>query len=201
MNPPRIVVSGMGVISAAGTNIAETLKCFESGAQNTCKVNIFETSLDQPVFEVRHIPKDRVGEQMRTLRLAMHATKDAMADACFDHFPNANRVGVCMGTTVACQLNDIDFYGSYRKTKSAPMGSVDRYLKGNVSQAVATAIGAKGPSLTVANACSSGADAIGVAFTWLRTGICDIAVAGGADELSRIPLCGFNALGIISDEP
>jgi len=50
------------------------------------------------------------------------------------------------------------------------------------------------------NACSSGTDAIGVALSWLRNDYCDIALAGGADELSRIPLAGFSALGVISDD-
>ena len=49
------------------------------------------------------------------------------------------------------------------------------------------------------NACSSGADAIGVALSWLRSGLCDIAVGGGADELNPVPLCGFGVLGILSD--
>lgn len=196
-----VLISGVGVISAAGVTVDETLECFAGARQNTCSVSVFETPLDQPVFEVHHIPKDRVGEQMRTLRLATHATRAALTDAGLDSIPPASRVGVCLGTSVACQLNDIDFYGAYRETRSAPMGSVDRYLKGNVAQAIAADIGATGPSLTVANACSSGTDAIGVAFSWLKAGICDMAIAGGADELSRIPLCGFNALSILSAEP
>jgi 3-oxoacyl-(acyl-carrier-protein) synthase len=79
------------------------------------------------------------------------------------------------------------------------MRSVDRYLKGNLAKAVARAIKARGPAVAVVNACSSGADAIGVALSWLRNSVCDIALAGGADELNHVPLCGFGALGILSD--
>ena len=56
-----------------------------------------------------------------------------------------------------------------------------------------------GPGLNVVNACSSGTDAIGVAMSWIKTGICDIVIAGGADELNRVPVAGFNSLGILSD--
>jgi 3-oxoacyl-(acyl-carrier-protein) synthase len=79
------------------------------------------------------------------------------------------------------------------------MDPVDRYLKGNLAEAVGRAIGVRGPAVTVVNACSSGTDAIGVALSWLRSGVCDIALAGGADELNRVPLCGFGVLGILSD--
>jgi len=79
------------------------------------------------------------------------------------------------------------------------MEPVNRFLGGNLAQAVADALGAKGPCVTVVNACSSGADAIGVALSWLRNGECDIAIAGGADELNRIPICGFGTLGIVSE--
>ncbi len=37
-----------------------------------------------------------------------------------------------------------------------------------------------------------------MALSWLNNDLCDIAVAGGADELNRIPFCGFGSLGIVS---
>jgi len=138
---------------------------------------------------------------MRTVQLALRAVDEALSDAGLTTPLSGLRVGVCMGTTVACQLNDIDFYARFRATGEAPMHSVERYLKANLADAVAEAIGSSGPGLTVANACSSGTDAIGTAVSWLRSGLCDIAVAGGADELNRVPLCGFNALGVASPEP
>jgi 3-oxoacyl-(acyl-carrier-protein) synthase len=80
------------------------------------------------------------------------------------------------------------------------MFPVDRYLDGNLADFIARKIGAQGPALTVVNACSSGTDAIGIALSWLRGGLCDIAIAGGADELNRVPYCGFGSLGIVSHE-
>ena len=55
--------------------------------------------------------------------------------------------------------------------------------------------------MSIVNACSSGADAIGVGMSWIRSGLCDIALVGGADELNRVPYAGFNSLGIASPEP
>jgi 3-oxoacyl-(acyl-carrier-protein) synthase len=104
-----------------------------------------------------------------------------------------------MGTSVGSVLNDIDFYREFRDKGSAPMDSVNLYLEGNLSSGIHSFLETEGPSITVVNACASGTNAIGVAMSWLRTGLCDIAIAGGADELNKVPFCGFGSLGILSD--
>jgi 3-oxoacyl-[acyl-carrier-protein] synthase II len=196
----NILITGLGVISAAGGNLAETLNSFAYEKRNAGRVSLFETALNYPVFEVREIPKEFSLEGQRTLSLALCAVYEALGNADLDAGLTKYRVGVCMGTTVASQLNDLEFYKSYRSDGSAPMTAVDRFLKGNLAQCISRQIKAQGPSLTVVNACSSGTDAIGVALSWLKNGLCDIAIAGGADELSRIPYCGFGSLGIVSPD-
>jgi len=59
------------------------------------------------------------------------------------------------------------------------MTSVDRFLKGNLAEYMARRINARGPQLSVVNACSSGPMPVGVALSWLKSGLCDIAIAGG----------------------
>lgn len=193
-----ILITGLGVISAAGGNLAETLNSFSDGKRNAGQVTLFDTSLQYPVFEVKEIPGKFYLEGQRTISLALCAVDEALKDAQIGEDLSKFRVGVCMGTTVASQLNDLEFYKSYRDSGSAPMKPVDRYLKGNLAEFISRKIKANGPSLTVVNACSSGTDAIGVALSWLNNDLCDIAIAGGADELNRIPLCGFGSLGIVS---
>jgi 3-oxoacyl-(acyl-carrier-protein) synthase len=201
MRNNKILITGLGVISAAGCNLTETLDSFSQGKRNIGKVTLFDTSLQYPVFEVRGLPEKFNLEGQRTLGLALCAVDEALKDAQLDNNLSNFRVGVCMGTTVASQLNDIEFYKSYRDTGTAPMTSVDRFLKGNLAEYIALKVKANGPVLTVVNACSSGTDAIGVALSWLSNGLCDIAIAGGADELNRVPLCGFGSLGIVSNDP
>jgi 3-oxoacyl-(acyl-carrier-protein) synthase len=195
------VISGIGVISAAGVNVPETLAGFKAGMRNVGKITLFATPLDYPVFEVRSPLQGSAHPESRTVQLAFHALDEALASAGLGHDLSVLRVGVCMGTTVASQLNDMDFYTAYRKTGEAPMQPVETFLKSNLAQAVACHVKAFGPRVTVVNACSSSADAIGVALEWLQAGLCDVAIAGGADELNRIPVCGFGSLGIFSKEP
>jgi 3-oxoacyl-[acyl-carrier-protein] synthase II len=195
------VISGIGVVSAAGMNVPETLAGFKAGVRNVGKITLFKTPLEYPVFEVGSPLQGSARAESRTVQLAFHAVDEALASAGLGRDLSALRVGVCMGTTVASQLNDMDFYTTYRKTGEASLQAVETFLKSNLAQAVACSVKAMGPRVTVVNACSSSADAIGVAMEWLRSGLCDIAIAGGADELNRIPVCGFGSLSIFSKEP
>ncbi len=195
-----VVIAGLGAVSAAGRSVRETLVSFRSRRRSGGRVTLFDTPLQYPAFQVASIPSDFVREGLRTVSLAFAAVHEALQDAGLRNDLPRYRVGVCLGTTVASQLNDIDFYRTYRETGPVSREPVDRYLKGNIADAVAGFFGAHGPRLTIVNACSSGTDAIGAALSWLRAGMCDIAIAGGADELSRVPYCGFASLGIVSSE-
>jgi 3-oxoacyl-[acyl-carrier-protein] synthase-1/3-oxoacyl-[acyl-carrier-protein] synthase II len=66
---------------------------------------------------------------------------------------------------------------------------------------VAQAFGLTGPCQTITNACSSGAVAIGHAAQWIRAGICDAAIAGGADMLCNVIHAGFLSLLITDTSP
>ena len=137
-----------------------------------------------------------------TTRFALAATRQALADAGWD--PGALRrlrVGVCLGTTVGSALNIEDFYREYRAGGSPDLETIERFLRSNPAAAVSRELGLDGPVQTVVNACSSGTDAIGIAASWLRAGVCDVVLAGGADELCRIIYNGFISLMITDDQP
>ena len=82
---------------------------------------------------------------------------------------------------------------------------VPMMLPDMASGQVSMLLGAKGPNFATVSACSSGADAVGVAFDLVRRGVADAAVAGGAEAaISPIGVAGFNACKALSkrnDEP
>ena len=201
MSQGEILITGLGAVSAAGETCSQTLSSFKASTRNVGEVSLFETDISKPVFEVKNIPDKWQRPGMRSLSLALTAIDEAMTEAGLSAAESELRIGVCMGTTVASQLNDMDFYRAYRKTGEGPKEAVKRYINGNLAAAVKKEFSFSGPDLTVVNACSSGTDAIGIALAWLKAGLCDIAIAGGADELNRVPLAGFNSLGILSDKP
>ena len=193
----EIAISGLGVVSAAGGDVAASLRTLRSGQRPEWIVCPFaKLPVKLPMFAVAGGPSVD-----RTSHLAMQAVGQALADAGLESLPDGFRLGTCLGTTVACQLNDIPFYAEYRATGNPSLEPVDRFALGSLSERVARELRADGPTLTVVNACSSGTDAMGVAMSWLNAGRCDAVLAGGADELSPIPTVGFHALGLISPEP
>ena len=201
MTPPFI--SGMGAVSSLGLSTRETLDSFRAARRAPGPLTLFESPLDLPVFEATGFPASHpYTDGVRTLELALHAAREALADAAL--IPAAlapARVGVCLGTTVASQLNDLEFYRSFKSTGAASMAPVRRYLKGTLADAVAAHFSVDALTATVTNACSSGADAIAIGAQWIDAGLCDLVLAGGADELNRVPLAGFHALGICSPSP
>ncbi len=200
MERDSYLITGLGAVSAAGTSCRELLSNLKVGKRSPGRISLFETAIDKPVFSVKEIPAEFKIEGSRTLSLTLTAVAEALSMARLKT-KSSLRVGVCLGTTVACQLNDIDFYRKYRDRQDPDWDAITRYLEGNLAEAVAHRYGFTGPQLTVVNACSSGTDAIGVGMSWLKSDLCDIVVAGGADELNRVPLAGFNSLNILSDKP
>ncbi len=195
-----IVISGMGAICAAGNTTSEIMSSFESCHREPALPTVFTSSLDFPVFEV--LKFSHSSEIMRTLALAYAAFDEALlaAGLMVEDLPKL-RVGVCLGTTVASQLNNESWYRTYRAQGQMLSEPIDTYFKGNLAEAVAVRLRVVGPALTIVDSCSSGADAIGVALNWLSAGLCDIVITGGADEINHIPYCGFGALSVTSSSP
>ncbi len=104
-----------------------------------------------------------------------------------------------MGTTVGVSLNSTRFYQGYLDREEPDMSPVSRFLSNNLALFIAREYGFSGPCQTIVNACSSGTDAIGVGESWIAAGVCDVVVAGGADELSRVTYEGFVSL-MVTDE-
>lgn len=196
-------ISGAGIISALGNDISETLNNLYGANPVLPELSRrVETTLLLPVFEVSGVlPKADIpgGFTMQLLQIALDEALDG-AKMTLEMLRNL-RVGVCVGTTVACQLNDIPFYAALRSGQGAPSKPFRNYIEGCPAEWIRRKYSLNGPALTVSNACSSGADAIGIGMTWIRNGVCDIVIAGGADELNKVPLDGFNALGVCAAEP
>jgi 3-oxoacyl-[acyl-carrier-protein] synthase-1/3-oxoacyl-[acyl-carrier-protein] synthase II len=156
-----------------------------------------------PVFEICAplLAHGTDAELLRTTRLALSAAQEALADAHLEalHLREL-RVGVCIGTTVGSAMNNEDFYRDFRSGKTPDMAPIERYLHSNPAAALARHYQLDGPTQVVVNACSSGTDAIGLGAAWIRAGVCDVVIAGGADELCRTTYNGFSSLMILDTE-
>jgi 3-oxoacyl-[acyl-carrier-protein] synthase-1/3-oxoacyl-[acyl-carrier-protein] synthase II len=209
MTPPSpAAITGIGCICAAGRDLAAAMTSMAAGRRAPQPPVRFATGHPKryPVFGIpdEFIPADLLArtDLLLTTRFALAATRQALADAGWDPAAlRAARVGVCLGTTVGSALNIEDFYREYRAGGQPDLETIERFLRSNPAAAVSRELGLDGPVQTVVNACSSGTDAVGIAAAWLRAGACDVALAGGADELCRIIYNGFISLMITDDQP
>ena len=196
-----VAITGAGCLCAAGMNLEQAFATMLKGERNPLPPKAFCSGHLEayPVFEIYDpLPASGSGgELLRTTLLAISASMEALADAGLSDEDLASlKVGVCIGTTVGSAMNNEDFYSEFRAGADPDMAPIDRYLRSNPAAAVAKHYQLDGPCQTVVNACSSGTDAIGIGAAWIRSGYCDLVLAGGADELCRMTYNGFASLMI-----
>ena len=134
--------------------------------------------------------------------MALAAAAEAIHDAGWDLCRMRDlRVGVCIGTSSGSALNNDEFYMEFRAGRNPLMAPMERFLRSNPSAFLARMFRLSGPCQTVVTACASGTDAIGMAASWIRNGICEVVLAGGAEELCRFTYNGFISLMITDTNP
>jgi 3-oxoacyl-[acyl-carrier-protein] synthase II len=123
--------------------------------------------------------------QDRFAHLAMVAAREAVADACLDPAEwDASRVAIVLGTGG----NSLEHYESAfvslhdGRLKSVSPILVPRSVPNAAAAEIAMDLHVTGPGFAVSSACASGNHAIGVARDLLRSGACDVAIAGGAES-------------------
>ncbi|WP_407548471.1 beta-ketoacyl-[acyl-carrier-protein] synthase family protein [Streptomyces sp. Pv4-95] len=214
--PFSAAVTGLGLVTAAGVGAKAT---WHSVTQDSTPSGVLrqEELADLPcdfmytvagldTTEVLGVAAQRLMD--RFSQLAVIAAREALADAGLDPETwDSDRVAVVIGSA----HGGLAFYdeqhvamsgrGARRVSpKLAPLTVVN-----SAASSVCMDIGARGPSLGVATACSSGTVALGTAHQLLRTGACDIAIAGGAESpLSRLLIasaCQMKAVSTRRDDP
>ena len=204
----KVPVTGVGCVCAAGGNLEAGMNSMFAGRRAPLPPTRFSSGhpTRYPVFEISQSDLSTIPNSptdiMLTARLALAATREAVADAGWTRrMLQKKRVGVCIGTTVGSAMNDEAFYRDYRSGQHPDMHAISRFLNSNPARAIAREYHLNGPCQTVVNACSSGTDAIGLGASWIRSNLCDAVISGGADELCRVTYNGFISLMITDDSP
>jgi len=201
----HIAVSGIECICAAGLNLKDCVDSMFSNIRNVATPSGFSSNHKTvyPVFEIPGSSPFLQNPQIfKTGQLALEAAHGAVKKAGLDKKNlQQKRVGVCIGTTVGSSLNNEKFYQEYRSGKDPDMAPIKRFLRSNPADLIAREYNLSGPCQTIVNACSSGTDAIGIGASWIQAGICDVVIAGGADELCRVTYNGFISLLIVDSSP
>ena len=194
-------ISGAGVISALGHDLEATRSALYADDPVLPKPTArLETKLDLPVFEIE-IPFWEETPRL-PLRLLLTALEEALKNAKLTpDMLKQRKVGIAVGTTVACQLDDISCHDRLRQGDLSDLTPVRSYVTGLPAEFLRRKLGLSGPAVTISNACASGADAAMIGLEWLRTGRCDLVIAAGCDTVSKVAFNGFNALRVCSHAP
>ena len=205
----RIVVTGLGVISAIGNSVAENLVSLREGRCGIGRLEMFPSKFSGvlPVGEIK-ISTEALKEKLnaiesgvtRTTLLALHAIKEALADSGLtDAFVSAGDTALIGATTVGGMCLTDEMYADSKKDtpgsaylSSYDFGATNMYLQKYFS------IG--GSINTINTACSSSANAIMYGARLIRSGRARRAIVGGFDSLAKFTINGFNALHILSTE-
>jgi 3-oxoacyl-[acyl-carrier-protein] synthase II len=207
----RVVVSGIGVITAIGEGRAAFWTNLLQGQCGVSPVTSFDTSgyrvhngAEVRTFDtakyVRRLPAESVGSASR---FAIAAARLALDDGGFESdTAEQSRVAVVIGTTsgeprVIEALDDVLIAGH---PDSVDRAFVRQYPSHLIAAHVAAEFRFGGVAVTIPTACAAGNGALAYASDAIRSGAADVVLAGGADVFSRITYTGFSRLGAIAPE-
>lgn len=222
----RVVVTGMGIVSPAGSGRSRYWTSLLSGDSFIRPIRRFDVS-SYPTRIAACVDETALPEELRAYdritRFAIAAAEDALADAQLTNHGSetgARRRGVVvasgMGTysheevfpacTAAGAKDDFDWQAFHELVRQHRLPRAgERRTPGSVSAIVANRLGFRGPVMSVMTACAAGSQAIGDAGRWIRDGRADVVLAGGADSeiypMGLASFCLLRALSRSNDDP
>jgi len=212
----RVVVTGVGVMSALGTGLEKNWDALLKGESGIDRITRFDAS-DLPTQiagEVKDfiaedfIDKKEIKKMDLFIQYSIAAATMAMEDAGLEiNEDNAERVGVVVGAGLG-GLPTIEKYheamseGGYKKISPffIPMLIIN-LAPGQISMK----FGAKGPNVSSVSACATGTHSIGDAYHMIKRGDADAMIAGGCEStITPLGIAGFNVMKALStrnDDP
>ena len=177
-------LTGLGVVSALGSGVAETERRLFAGDTDGMRPLGPLAGGDATVFGfARGLPPSDAPTGVGRLLDAALAQLDLAALA---RDVDPSRVGVVLGTS--------------NSTMEEFTENPDRIDMAYPAEYVKAKVGFSGPAWCVSTACSSSAKVFASARRLLADGLCDAVVAGGADAFTRTVVEGFHALEALSPQ-
>jgi 3-oxoacyl-[acyl-carrier-protein] synthase II len=206
--PARVVITGAGVVTSLGLGWKENADGFRSGRIGLKPVTLFDVSRQRakvagevalPVeLPATRLSRREVARLDRAAKLLLLATHEAWTQSGWAPLSNLPLV---LGTTSGGMSLGESYY---RQALQSPKSNrrqpsrVMNYLVQAQALTLARAFGFSGPVNLIANACASGANAIGHAWELLRSGQAERVLTGGYDALSHMVFSGFDSLQALS---
>lgn len=206
----RIVVTGIGVISAIGNNVSENHQFLTAGKTGIGKANFLDSRYAENLLfgEVKLSNKDLFAKLepsnnkgiTRTELLAMTAFLEAISDADLSKEQIHDLETAFLSATTVGGMAEMEHIHADANTNEVGSEFVNSYRSGAHTLRIAREFGIRGYIDTINTACSSSANSIMLGARMINAGKAKRAIVGGVDSLAKYTVNGFNSLQIFSDE-
>ena len=210
MEKRRVVITGMGAITPLGNTVDEFWAGIKACKSGIGPITLFDASVNKVHYaaEVKNFnagdymdPKD-ARKMARFTQFGVAAAKMALEDAnLVGNADVLDNTGVVLGVGIGgLEVTEGSILGMAKSggVKTNPM-AIPELIPNEVGGNIAINFGCHGPVQSIATACSSGTDAIGVAFEMIRSGRIDCCVTGGAEStICQFGIVGFEVLHALS---
>lgn len=206
----RVVVTGIGVISALGKDrqaFQQTLHEGRCGVGPLSGVDGFDLRFHNGAqvkcYDPLHYFEPKAADMIdRFAQFAVVAAREAVCHSGIEWTKELRDTSaIVTGSCVGGQATENQgFYDVYKmgKTRVHPM-TIPKTMANAGASAISLEFGITGPAFTISTACSSSAHAIGQAFWMVRSGMCDAALTGGSEApFSHGILKAWEAMRVIS---
>jgi 3-oxoacyl-[acyl-carrier-protein] synthase II len=206
--PLRVVITGAGVVTPLGLGWHANAEGFRRGRSSVRPVTLFEVArqrvktaaeVDLPEALPRsNLSPRQAGRLDRAGKLLLLAAHEAWRQAGWEP---SEQLPVVLGTTGGGMSLGQDYYRQALQDPFRQRGQPRRIVHYQAQRQgldLCDDFGFRGPVTIIANACASGANAIGHAWELLRRGGAERALAGGYDALCQLIFAGFDSLQALS---
>jgi 3-oxoacyl-[acyl-carrier-protein] synthase II len=206
----RIVITGVGIVSALGLSAKKSWENAIKGVSGLAPITLFDAS-NQEVkyacevkdFEVeRYLSPKEARRRDRFQQFASVASQEAIRQAGLEvDEESAGRVGVVVSSAIGGldTIQDTILTLKEKGPRRVSPFAVPMLMANGASGMISIDNGYKGPSLSVASACASSADGIGIAWTLIKSGAIDVAITGGSETtISEFGIGTFERMGAMS---
>ncbi len=193
-------ITGLGMVSPLGGDVKSSMDRLWAGERGIREIGLFQLPGARSRYAAEVVGLEDNDIAARTDRMAVQAAREALAQAGLS--PDRVRVDLVLGGSTAgmfeteellTQLDDADLTGPMQgRLRTHPLSSTADRLQEHVGPFASTR--------TVCCACTSGAAALAVGASWIRTGRSERVLAGGADALCRLTFSGFGSLSVLDRE-
>lgn len=211
----RVVITGMGIYSCIGLTLEEVAKSLyegKSGIQFDPERKEFgfrsalTGSVPKPDLKEALNRRQRVSVGEET-EYAYAATIQALEHANIDAaFLEENEVGILYGNDSVSRgiIEATDIAREKKDTALIGSGAIFKSMNSTVTMNLSTIFHLKGINMTISAACASGSHSIGMGYYMIKSGLQDVIICGGAQEINKYAMASFDGLGVFSpreDDP